>query len=323
MTMPQPRPQPKTTRALYKPPYKRFGNVIPDVDMRTSVGIILLHRNAAGGRSYLLGKRRDSFCYVDFMRGYIDRRYIRNYIAGMTLTEQNRLLHLTFVSLWEDLWVHHHGKPFIRDRKYAGRRFSENMSMFRHMIRASRNHAKSTGWVMPKGRRRAREKDLHCGIREFYEESAYPTPPSKLRVLAHQQAEAASQPVRLSRAHTAFTGIRYETVYYGLETDTPQTPAFTIPASSLREACVSDELELCKWMELEDACEALGRDSVYASMLREMDGLLAGDNPPVPEEIVYEYTPRACHDSAASSSSSYNRVVIPCISMSDNGWVVE
>lgn len=281
------------------------------------MGIILVHSDSLGGRSYFLGKRRDSFCYVDFMRGYIDRRYIHDYIRGMTRSEQERILSETFDVLWVDLWVHHNGKPFIRDRKYAGRKFRENMRQFRSAIarcHEQRMWADDAGWIMPKGRKRPREQDLHCGIREFYEESMYPTHPSELRMV---------EGARFSKTHTAFTLAKYETVYYVLQTETMELPCFAIAPNTFHGSCVSDEIELCAWMTRDEACAAVGKTSVYAQMLRELDATLSENAPvelvEIPEKIIFDLKLSSCRKMGLETF----RLRVPHIPLSSGGWILE
>ena len=56
---------------------------------------------------YLLVRRRDSLCYVEFLRGKykMDKiDYIHLLINGMTVEERGRLLMKPFEKLWSDLW---------------------------------------------------------------------------------------------------------------------------------------------------------------------------------------------------------------------------
>ena len=86
----------------------------------TSYGIIVFKKTSEGLK-YLMIRRRNSFGYIDFIRGKYDLddfEYIYNTILMMTVKEQNDLLTHTFEELWSDLWACpiqsiHHNQEFL------------------------------------------------------------------------------------------------------------------------------------------------------------------------------------------------------------------
>ena len=72
----------------------------------TSIGVIAF-RCGESGPEYLMIRRRDSFGFVDFIRGKYslhDEAYIQRIIDEMTVHEKANLMRLTFDQLWKLLW---------------------------------------------------------------------------------------------------------------------------------------------------------------------------------------------------------------------------
>ena len=72
----------------------------------TSIGVIAF-RCGESGPEFLMIRRRDSFGFVDFVRGKYslnDEAYIQRIIDEMTISEKANLLRLTFEQLWRLLW---------------------------------------------------------------------------------------------------------------------------------------------------------------------------------------------------------------------------
>jgi hypothetical protein len=72
----------------------------------TSIGVIAF-RCGESGPEFLMIRRRDSFGFVDFIRGKYslnDEAYIQRIIDEMTVTEKSNLMRLTFDQLWRLLW---------------------------------------------------------------------------------------------------------------------------------------------------------------------------------------------------------------------------
>lgn len=73
----------------------------------TSFGIIAFRKTPNGVLEYLMIRRKDTLGYVDFMRGkysIYNKDYIMNMIKQMTEKEKDGLLHLSFETLWYNLW---------------------------------------------------------------------------------------------------------------------------------------------------------------------------------------------------------------------------
>jgi hypothetical protein len=72
----------------------------------TSYGIILF-RHSAKGVQYLMIRRKDTFGYIDFIRGKYsvqNENYILNMLKQMTTEEKELLKNHDFDTLWNKLW---------------------------------------------------------------------------------------------------------------------------------------------------------------------------------------------------------------------------
>ena len=150
----------------------------------TSAGIIA-YRDSEGGPEYLMIRRKDTLGFVDFIRGKYPLHglmYLRNIVDEMTADEKSRLLTLEFSVLWRQLWgssvgIQYRGEERVSREKFeslrrgvmgAGERYT-----LASLIADSGGSWQEPEWGFPKGRRNYQERDLHCALREFEEETGY------------------------------------------------------------------------------------------------------------------------------------------------------
>ena len=88
-----------------------------------SYGIILF-RKSSKGLEYLMIRRKDSFGYIDFIRGKYSNNLLQmqRSIDEMALFEKDRLLRESFEDLWKLFWgdngIHHRGEISILAKKF-------------------------------------------------------------------------------------------------------------------------------------------------------------------------------------------------------------
>lgn len=124
---------------------------------------------------FLLIKRRDSIAFLEFMRGKYnpaDEDYIGVLLRNMTISEQDRLLTLTFDELWNTMWgeisnVRSHKNNYESSEK----KYAHVLPLLPQYIASNRSKWTEPEWGFPKGRRNLHENDLQCAIREFQEET--------------------------------------------------------------------------------------------------------------------------------------------------------
>jgi hypothetical protein len=121
-------------------------------------------------------RRKDTLGYVDFMRGKFalhQKQYIMNMILQMTVFEKDNLLQKydqikkgDTVSLKEKIVELIHGV-------YVGNEFYDLKSII--LESKKQMDWNEPEWGFPKGRRNSQECDFDCAVREFSEETGYPT----------------------------------------------------------------------------------------------------------------------------------------------------
>lgn len=150
----------------------------------TSYGIIAV-RGSIKEFEYLMIRRKNSFGYIDFMRGKYspyNLTQIKTMIDEMSLQEKQQIITLTFDVLWGDMWGEcnigntlYKSEESISKRKFEllkdGVDIDNSIYTLNQIVTTSKTTWIETEWEFPKGRRNQREKDLDCALREFQEET--------------------------------------------------------------------------------------------------------------------------------------------------------
>lgn len=218
----------------------------------TSVGLIAFRYNADKILEYLLIRRKDTIGYIEFMRGKYainNKLYIKNILSEMTVDERKRLVDNNFDTLWYQLWGDFVSNQFRNEEKNAREKFdSLKLGLANYSLDSLILELQTTWlepeWGFPKGRHNNMEKDLICGLREFEEETGYPTHSVNViqNVMPYEEI---------------FTGSNYKSYkhkYYIGQIDLAQKPnkAFQANEISKVEWCTYDRaLELIRPYNLE------------------------------------------------------------------------
>jgi len=127
---------------------------------------------------YLMIQRKDSLSFMEFIRGKYETtntEYIKKLLLNMTIPERNMILNNKFEDIWNYVWlsnengVNKNNKEFINS-KIKFYTLNEN-NFLRNYIISIKNIYNEQEWGFPKGRRKMRENDVDCAVREFYEET--------------------------------------------------------------------------------------------------------------------------------------------------------
>jgi 8-oxo-dGTP pyrophosphatase MutT (NUDIX family) len=150
----------------------------------TSYGIVLF-RPSSKGIQYLMIRRKDSFGYIDLIRGKYSSynvEQIQKSVDEMSVCEKERLKTEPFDHLWKKLWGDNNNAQYRGEEVASSKKFeviksgilinSEKVTLD-DIIENSKTNWGETEWEFPKGRRNFQEKDLECAIREFEEETGY------------------------------------------------------------------------------------------------------------------------------------------------------
>jgi 8-oxo-dGTP pyrophosphatase MutT (NUDIX family) len=154
-----------------------------------SCGVILCQEEDDSSEyKVLMINRKDSLCYIDFLRGKYkisDIEYIQILVDKMTINEKDKLLENMFDDLWINLWnLDELTKELVEKNDYKeGKKKYESLKtgFYREkqlyklddFIKSSMTDYKECEWEFPKGRRNKHEKNKDCAIREVQEETNY------------------------------------------------------------------------------------------------------------------------------------------------------
>jgi len=147
-----------------------------------SYGIIVF-RKSNRGIEYLMIRRKDSFGYIDFIRGKYSPyniSQIQSLVDEMSIEEKTRILNENFNTLWEKMWGGTSNLKYKTEESISLKKMEtirngitnyDNAINLSTIIKQSATNWKETEWEFPKGRRNNKEKDLDCALREFEEET--------------------------------------------------------------------------------------------------------------------------------------------------------
>ena len=151
----------------------------------TSYGIIVFRKNEDNELEYLMIRRKNSFGYVDFIRGkYIQHNieHLQGVFDEMSQTEKDDIVSNSFDELWIKMWGETNNNQY-KSEEYAslkkfealknGITINDKTITLEYLAKNSTTHWKETEWEFPKGRRNFQERDLECALREFEEETGY------------------------------------------------------------------------------------------------------------------------------------------------------
>jgi 8-oxo-dGTP pyrophosphatase MutT (NUDIX family) len=197
----------------------------------SSYGVICYHYNQNTQIiRYLMIQRKDSLCYVEFIRGryYLEKNnYISKLFQYITPKEKELIKTMDFDSLWVSLWKDYQIEKFQREYHQSKKKFNHlktgyynnqgNLINLNKIIKKSEsqmakemnneinetNLYNETEWEFPKGRRNMDEAQLDCAVREFEEESGLSR--KYIQFLNNNTHE---------EIYKAVNGIRYRNIYY-------------------------------------------------------------------------------------------------------------
>lgn len=148
----------------------------------TSYGVIVF-KSSSIGVQYLMIRRKDSFGYIDFIRGKYSPYnifQIQNIINEMSMSEKEKILTQPFDTLWREMWGEISSNQYKNEEQISYKKMelirtgvivNNEVINLKDLINKSNTKWEETEWEFPKGRRNFKEKDLECALREFEEET--------------------------------------------------------------------------------------------------------------------------------------------------------
>ena len=163
----------------------QYGHIYKDCPHPiTSFGIICFRVNTETKQpEYIMIQRKDSLSFMEFIRGKYDLNqvhYIGQLLSGMTHRERNMLSNVPFEQLWNHVWYQPFMPRHTNEFENAKGKFDSLKNGYmleggyinlQNLLKLYVSPFEDPEWGFPKGRRRLREEDVDCAIREFNEET--------------------------------------------------------------------------------------------------------------------------------------------------------
>ena len=157
---------------------------------------------------YLMIQRKDSLCFMEFIRGKFDPtdgEYIKKLLSGMTRDERDMILTQPFKDLWNYIWLQPSIPRLTVEFENASAKFAAlEERALREYIETTDSPYLESEFGFPKGRRKLRENDMVCAVREFHEETGF----SENDIYVH------SDILPFEEVFYGTNNIRYRHVYY-------------------------------------------------------------------------------------------------------------
>lgn len=165
---------------------------------------------------YLMIRRKDSLCYIEFMRGFYETDniyYLLTLFKYITINEKERILNHDFDSLWNLLWENYNKSKFKKDYEISKIKFNKLKEGFfindefinlEYLVEKTKDDTYyETEMEFPKGRRNMNENNINAALREFEEESGLSR--DKINLINNKSYE---------EIYIAVNNIRYRHIYY-------------------------------------------------------------------------------------------------------------
>jgi 8-oxo-dGTP pyrophosphatase MutT (NUDIX family) len=144
-----------------------------------SFGIICYKVDENNQIKYLMIQRKDSLSFMEFIRGKYnvnDILYIQQLVSAMTLNEKTLLIKKPFDEIWNYAWYQNSCSNIKHTAEYIESKYKFEFLMTNNILHGIVNNVihmsdQEQEWGFPKGRRKLKESDLDCAVREFCEET--------------------------------------------------------------------------------------------------------------------------------------------------------
>jgi len=212
-------------------------------DPIASFGVILYSKNEQGEIVFLLYQRRDTYEYMEFMRGIWAEYNLPKIFSNMTLDERDRIRNYTFKELWDDLFVVKTYKIYEDCYEKAERKYNSVRPSIPTYLERIQSAVQNAPWGFPKGKKNGHLEDpLACAKREFEEETKFTTNGIIFHEgLVYQENFIGSN----NRA--------YSSTYFVGRCETPITPVYIDTHNHIRQKTISEEAADLGWFTLEEA----------------------------------------------------------------------
>lgn len=192
---------------------------------------------------FVIYQRRDTFEYMDFIRGIRNTNNLQKSFMLMSREEKERIMNYSFEELWNDLWVNHNFRLYKVGYMNAKRKFEEIAPQLPSLIEETKEYTKEPHWGFPKGKKSSpTECPINCAFREFYEETKISLDRYKL---------ISNEP--LVEEFKGSNGRTYITHYYAVSVPDIIPIQYMDTPQCIRKRTVSEEASHVRWVTYNEA----------------------------------------------------------------------
>ena len=216
-------------------------------DPIVSYGLILFYRTN-DDIEFLIQQRRDTFEYMDFVRGLWKNEYhINSYLNNMTEKERDRISKHGFQELWDDLFIEKNSKIYKDLHSKACKKYNNIQYDIHSYLRKTHSGIDSPPWGFPKGKRANEGEDnISCAIRETEEETKI-----------HRDNFVVYPEYVFEEYFQGSNGKKYGTIYYLAELNKKVIPSKIQTPNAIRKDTHSEEVQDIKYKNFENSCKFL------------------------------------------------------------------
>jgi 8-oxo-dGTP pyrophosphatase MutT (NUDIX family) len=215
---------------------------------------------------YLMIQRKDSLSFMEFIRGKYSLSnidYIKKLLSYMTFSERKILETATFQNLWNIVWyqpnVVKHSHEFseskikfdslkhgfiLKSPGSANINTKGTLVTLKSLLQQTTTLYTEPEWGFPKGRRKLKEEDVDCALREFCEESGF----ERGDIAIHSELKP------LEEFFYGTNNILYRHVYYIARVIKNEDRVMTINPSNPHQA---REVRKAQWFSYNDIMERI------------------------------------------------------------------
>ncbi len=217
-----------------------------------SYGIILYHIDPGGNIWYLLGRRRDTIEYLEYLRGGLP--CLDKYFELMTVSERERIMKYSFEELWNDAWLHVEIKYNNELKNAATQNYNNTIITAKDCIKRTFSNITEPLWCFPKGKKNNKESEITCAFREFIEETGIKIDYTNLKTF-----------MPCTEIFKGSNNKLYGTIYYIAEAPYKLVPFKKIyTPKSIRTQTISEEMDKIEWYTYQQCLAILPIDRTIA-----------------------------------------------------------
>jgi 8-oxo-dGTP pyrophosphatase MutT (NUDIX family) len=243
--------------SFYKPAAFTYGSPPKSFTVERSYGVIAFHvdvnePDVEKRYKFCLYKRRDTYEYLDFLRGAYRKNDLKSFFSLMTEEERDRIKNYIFKDLYYDAWFSKTSYYYKHPEAFhnAQQQFINNQFIICDILNSTKSEVKDQEWGFPKGKRdrfrTGKEAAEEAAVREFFEETA-----------VDLEMERLEDAPSFLEEFCGSDGKEYSTEYFLFQSKEMKVPEPIEIESPIREKSITTESSEVRWVTLDEASELL------------------------------------------------------------------